>query len=118
MHVQVKVHKKKLGGILMNELMNIENRNTLTSLEIAEVAGKRHDNVLADIRDEISKLGTEKAVLIFQESHYKDANNQRRPMFILNYKGVLQLGARYNAKTRFTKSSFNKSLSKTRCDRC
>jgi phage regulatory protein, rha family len=101
MHVQVKVHKKKLGGILMNELMNIENRNTLTSLEIAEVAGKRHDNVLADIRDEISKLGTEKAVLIFQESHYKDANNQRRPMFILNYKGVLQLGARYNAKTRF-----------------
>ena len=77
----------------MNELMNIENRNTLTSLEIAEVAGKRHD--------EISKLGTEKAVLIFQESHYKDANNQRRPMFILNYKGVLQLGARYNAKTRF-----------------
>lgn len=101
MHVQVKVHKKKLGGILMNKLMNIENRNTLTSLEIAEVAGKRHDNVLADIRDEISKLGTEKAVLIFQESHYKDANNQRRPMFILNYKGVLQLGARYNAKTRF-----------------
>ena len=85
----------------MNELMNIENRNTLTSLEIAEVAGKRHDNVLADIRDEISKLGTEKAVLIFQESHYKDANNQRRPMFLLNYKGVLQLGARYNAKTRF-----------------
>ena len=85
----------------MNELMNIENRNTLTSLEIAEVAGKRHDNVLADIRDEISKLGAEKAVLIFQESHYKDANNQRRPMFLLNYKGVLQLGARYNAKTRF-----------------
>ena len=85
----------------MNELINIENRNTLTSLEIAEVAGKRHDNVLADIRDEISKLGEEKAVLIFQESHYKDANNQRRPMFLLNYKGVLQLGARYNAKTRF-----------------
>ena len=41
MYTQVKVHKKKLGGILMNELMNIENRNTLTSLEIAEVAGKR-----------------------------------------------------------------------------
>lgn len=85
----------------MNELVDVESRNTLTSLEIAEVAGKRHDNVLADIRDEISKLGTEKAVLIFQESHYKDANNQKRPMFILNYKGVLQLGARYNAKTRF-----------------
>ena len=85
----------------MNELMNIENRNTMTSLEVAEIAGKRHDNVLADIRDEISKLGTERAALIFQESHYKDANNQSRPMFLLSYKGVLQLGARYNAETRF-----------------
>ena len=85
----------------MNELTNIENRNTMTSLEVAEIAGKRHDNVLADIRDEISKLGTERAALIFQESCYKDANNQSRPMFLLNYKGVLQLGARYNAETRF-----------------
>ena len=85
----------------MNELMNVECRNTLTSLEVAEITGKRHDNVLSDIRDEISKLGAERAVLIFQEGYYKDANNQSRPMFLLNYKGVLQLGARYNAETRF-----------------
>ena len=85
----------------MNELMNVESRNTLTSLEVAEITGKRHDNVLSDIRDEISKLGAERAVLIFQEGYYKDANNQSRPMFLLNYKGVLQLGARYNAETRF-----------------
>ena len=85
----------------MNNLMNIENKNTLTSLDVSEITGKRHDNILADIRDEISKLGTERAALIFQESYYKDANNQSRPMFVLNYKGVLQLGARYNAETRF-----------------
>ena len=85
----------------MNKLMNVESRNTLTSLEVAEITGKRHDNVLSDIRDEISKLGVERAVLIFQEGYYKDANNQSRPMFLLNYKGVLQLGARYNAETRF-----------------
>ena len=101
MYAQVKAHKKKLGGILMNELMNVESRNTLTSLDVAEITGKRHDNILADIRDEINKLGTERAALIFQESYYKDANNQSRPMFVLNYKGVLQLGARYNAETRF-----------------
>ena len=41
----------------MNELMNIESRNTLTSLEVAQIAGKEHKNILADIRDEISKLG-------------------------------------------------------------
>ena len=85
----------------MNNLISIENKNTLTSLDVSEITGKRHDNILADIRDEISKLGTERAALIFQESYYKDMNNQSRPMFMLNYKGVLQLGARYNAETRF-----------------
>lgn len=86
----------------MNELMNIESRNTLTSLEVAEITGKRHDNILSDIRDEISKLGVERGLLIFQETYYvNEQNRQKYPMFNLNYKGVLQLGARYNAETRF-----------------
>lgn len=53
----------------MGSSLNIENRNTLTSLDVAEITGKRHDNILADIRDEISKLGSERAALIFQESY-------------------------------------------------
>lgn len=85
----------------MNELVNLEQRKTMTSLDVAEITGKRHDNILADIRDEISKLGTERAVLIFQEGYYLDKNNQTRPKFDLNYRGVLQLGARYSAETRF-----------------
>ena len=85
----------------MNELMNIENRNTLTSLEIAEVTGKEHKNILADIRDEISKLGTESAELICQLSEYKDTTGRKLPMYLLNSKGILQLGARYSAETRF-----------------
>ena len=97
----------------MNNLMNIENKNTLTSLDVSEITGKRHDNILADIRDEISKLGTERAALIFQEGYYKDANNQSRPMVVLNYKGVLQLGARYNAETRFKLIEKIEQLQKT-----
>ena len=62
--------------------MNIENRNTLTSLEIAEVTGKEHKNILADIRDEISKLGTERAELIFQLSEYKDTTGRKLPMYL------------------------------------
>ena len=86
----------------MNELTNVESRNTLTSLEVAEITGKRHDNILSDIRDEISKLGAERGLLIFQETYYvNEQNRQKYPMFNLNYKGVLQLGARYNAETRF-----------------
>ena len=85
----------------MNELMNVENRNTLTSLEVAQIVGKEHKNILADIRDEISKLGEERGRLIFQPTTYIDNFNRSQPMFLLSYKGVLQLGARYNAETRF-----------------
>lgn len=85
----------------MNELTNINNRNTLTSLDVAEITGKEHKNILSDIRDEISKLGEERGRLIFQQSYYTNLQNKQQPMFILNYKGVLQLGARYNAETRF-----------------
>lgn len=85
----------------MNELMNIESKNTLTSLEVAQIAGKEHKNILADIRDEISKLGEERGRLIFQPTTYIDNFNRSQPMFLLSYKGVLQLGARYNAETRF-----------------
>ena len=85
----------------MNNLINIENKNTLTSLEVAEITGKEHKNILSDIRDEISKLGEERGRLIFQQSYYTNLQNKQQPMFLLNYKGVLQLGARYNAETRF-----------------
>ena len=85
----------------MNDLQILQAKGTMTSLEIAEITGKEHKNVLADIRDEISKLGIERAELIFQPSKYKDANNQNRPMFIANVQGILQLGARYSADVRY-----------------
>lgn len=81
--------------------MNIENRNTLTSLDIAEITGKDHKSILRDIRDEIDKLGEERGRLIFVPTEYTDNFNRKQPAFLLNYKGVLQLGARYSAETRF-----------------
>ena len=85
----------------MNELINIEAKNTLTSLEVAEITGKDHKSILRDIRDEIDKLGEERGRLIFVPTEYTDNFNRKQPAFLLNYKGVLQLGARYNAETRF-----------------
>ena len=55
----------------MKELQLLETKGTMTSLEIAEITGKEHKNILADVRDEISKLGTERGQLIFQPSYYK-----------------------------------------------
>ena len=85
----------------MLDLINLNNQKTMTSREIAKIVGKQHKNVLADIRDEISKLGIEKAELIFQLGEYKDTNNQSRPMYLLTLDGVLQLGARYSAEVRY-----------------
>ena len=79
----------------------LQSKGTMTSLEIAEITGKEHYNILADIRDEIKKLGEERAALIFQGGEYKDKNNQNRPMFIANIQGILQLGARYSADVRY-----------------
>ena len=84
----------------MKELQLLETKGTMTSLEIAEITGKEHKNILADVRDEISKLGTERGQLIFQPSYYINEQNKKQPMFVANIQGVLQLGARYSADVR------------------
>lgn len=86
----------------MNEieliLMNPEGFNW-TSLNIAEWTGKLHKNVLQDIDGESSQL-EELGRLIFQPSEYM-TNNKSYRMYKLNKRGVMQLGARYDAKVRF-----------------
>jgi Rha family phage regulatory protein len=61
----------------MNELVFIENNQAVTdSLMVAEVFGKRHDNVISDIENQISKLieaGEEEfSLLNFKESSYSN----------------------------------------------
>ena len=85
----------------MNDLQILQAKGTMTSLEIAEITGKEHYNILRDIKDEISKLGTERAELIFELSEYKDTTGRKLPMYIANVQGVLQLGARYSADVRY-----------------
>jgi len=85
----------------MRELQLLETKGTMTSLEIAEITGKEHYNILRDIKDEISKLGTERAELIFELSEYKDTTGRKLPMYIANVQGILQLGARYSADVRY-----------------
>ena len=83
------------------ELINYN--DTMTSLEIVEVTGKKHADVLRDIRDEIEKLEKQGIIAerIFASGEYLDKNNQSRPMYNLTKEGVLQLAARYDAVVRF-----------------
>lgn len=79
----------------------IREKITITSRDIAKLIGKRHKHVLRDIEDETYKLGKEIAETIFGLGTYEDKNNQKRKQYILTKDGVMQIGARYDAKIRY-----------------
>ena len=85
----------------MNDLQILQAKGTMTSLQIAEITGKEHYNILRDVIDEIDKLGTERGQLIFEESYYINEQNKKQPMYVANVQGILQLGARYSADVRY-----------------
>lgn len=84
----------------MNELIKYENGEVKAdSRMIADHFEKRHDNVMADVRDEIEKLGND-GLLIFQESSYLNQQNKFMPCYEMNEEGIMQLAARYDAVAR------------------
>ena len=82
-----------------------------TSLKMAEITGKLHRHIMRDIRDEIEKLG-EIGETIFGLTYFFDVQGKKQPMFTMNRKGWLQMGARYDAKTRYTIISYAEKLEK------
>ena len=64
-------------------------RTTITSMEAAEWCGKKHADLLRDIRRYTAQLAESKIALgdFFKESTYLDANNQARPCFLVTKKG-------------------------------
>lgn len=84
----------------MNQL-----ENTLTSLEVAEMVGKNHKEVLRDIRKIIEQSGQRKVALTyFQEDSYEDVQGKSQPMYRVTKKGCEVFGNRMaGAKgTQFT----------------
>ncbi len=62
---------------------------TITSMEVAGMVGKEHGKLLKDIRRYTEQLAEAKIGLgdFFTESTYKDANNQKRPCYLVTKKG-------------------------------
>ena len=84
----------------MSELIQFgENHKTkgMTSLQIAEVTGKQHKEVLRDIRNLLAQGVAERN---FALGDYKDKNNQSRPMYQLTPKGCLILASGYDVVLR------------------
>ena len=77
--------------------MNI-NQITMTSLEIAELTGKEHKNVMRDIRVMLDGLG----LLNFEAGSYLDANGQKRPEYRLDKDLVMTLITGYDVKLRLS----------------
>ena len=73
----------------MLDLINRNENKTMTSLEVAEITGKKHDQVLRDIRDEFNKLGKEIGQHIFVASYYVNSQNKKQPMFELTLDGIM-----------------------------
>jgi len=81
----------------MNEIIISSNDGRMSSLEIANLTGKEHKNVMRDIRN---LLDQGVAALNFELGQYKDANQQDRPCYNLTKKGCLILASGYDAKLR------------------
>ena len=79
----------------MTELLQV--KEMMSSLEIAELTGKRHDAILRDIRN---LLNQGVAAHNFVETYYKDKSNRNSPCFNLTKKGCLILASGYDAKLR------------------
>lgn len=73
---------------------------TMTSLEIAELTGKRHDNVMADIRKMLVELYAEGGVLKFQDTQRNPQNGQEYPVFRLPRREVEILVTGYSITLR------------------
>lgn len=87
-------HHQTNNSSLMATLIHETDR--MSSLEIAELTGKRHDAILRDIRN-LLKQGV--SAHNFVETSYRDKSNRQSPCFELTKKGCLILAFQILLKT-------------------
>lgn len=73
---------------------------TMSSREIAELTGKRHDHVMRDIREMLIELHGEGGLPKFGGTYLNEQNNQRYPLFDLPKRETLILVSGYNLTMR------------------
>lgn len=81
----------------MNELL--KNTETMTSLQIAEVTGMRHADVMRSIRN-MEEAWTKTTQRNFALSEYKDSTGRSLPMYQLNKTECLYVATKFNDEAR------------------
>ena len=84
---------------MSTEIIRFDNQQIkgMTSLQIAEVTGKNHKEVLRDIRNILERGASERN---FALTSYNDKQGKERPMFNLTPKGCLILASGYDVVLR------------------
>ena len=72
-------------------------KETMSSIEVSELTGREHKNVMRDIRDLLDQGVSQ---LNFEPTSYKDKQGKERPCYNLTKKGCLILASGYNAVLR------------------
>jgi len=84
----------------LSELGAIGATQTMSSLEIAELASREHRNVMRDIRTMLAELYGEGGVLSFEHTHRNAQNGQSYPIFRLPKRECLILISGYSVTLR------------------
>lgn len=88
--------------------MELINSNTISSREVADMTGKRHDHVMRDIRNIEENLNTQESTYLaspdlgalWKLGTYVDEQGKRRPVYHLTKKGSLLLATKYSDQIR------------------
>lgn len=84
----------------MNALLAPSAPATMSTREIADLTGKRHDNVMADTRKMLAELHGEGGVLNFQDTQPNPQNGQSYAVFMLPKRETLILISGYSLPMR------------------
>ena len=83
----------------MNELQTLVDDERMTSLQIAEVTGKAHKNVMQSIRN-MEPAWEKINGLKFQLVSYKDQKGEQRPCYSLTKEECLYIATKFNDEAR------------------
>lgn len=96
--------QKAITISLIKKNNNIEDNadeQRMTSMEIAQLTGKQHKNVMQAIRN-MEPAWEKTAGLKFQLGSYEDANGQMRPCYSLTKTECLYIATKFNDEARKT----------------
>lgn len=67
----------------------------VTSLQVAEAFGKRHDHVIRDIREVMAKCTESFTAPNFGVSEYTDSTGRKLPLYLLSKNGLMMVTMGY-----------------------